>query len=73
MEEVTIFSFDDKDYMLLDQIRDYVYLSNVDDRRDMMIRKVDPNDDEVLLPIEDDEEFEKALLLLTQKKLTEED
>ena len=73
MEEVTIFSFDDKDYMLLDQIRDYVYLSNVDDRRDMMIRKVDPNDDEVLLPIKDDEEFEKALLLLTQKKLTEED
>lgn len=73
MEEVTIFSFDNKDYMLLDQIYDYVYLSNVDDRRDMMIRKVDPNDDEVLLPIEDDEEFEKALLLLTQKKLTEED
>ena len=73
MEEVTIFSFDDKDYMLLDQIHDYVYLSNVDDRRDMMIRKVDPNDDEVLLPIEDDEEFEKALLLLTQKKLKEED
>ena len=73
MEEVTIFSFDDKDYMLLDQIRDYVYLSNVDDRHDMMIRKVDPNDDEVLLPIEDDEEFEKALLLLTQKKLSEED
>lgn len=73
MEEVTIFSFDDKDYMLLDQIRDYVYLSNVDDRRDMMIRKVDPSDDEVLLPIEDDEEFEKALLLLTQKKLSEED
>lgn len=73
MEEVTIFSFDDKDYMLLDQICDYVYLSNVDDRRDMMIRKVDPSDDEVLLPIEDDEEFEKALLLLTQKKLSEED
>lgn len=73
MEEVTIFSFDNKDYMLLDQIHDYVYLSNVDDRHDMMIRKVDPNDDEVLLPIEDDEEFEKALLLLTQKKLSEED
>ena len=73
MEEVTIFSFDDKDYMLLDQICDYVYLSNVDDRRDMMIRKVDPSDDEVLLPIEDDEEFEKAILLLTQKKLSEED
>lgn len=73
MEEVTIFSFDDKDYMLLDQIHDYVYLSNVDDRRDMMIRKVDPSDDEVLLPIKDDEEFEKALLLLTQKKLSEED
>ena len=73
MEEVTIFSFDNKDYMLLDQIHDYVYLSNVDDRRDMMIRKVDPNDDEVLLPIEDDEEFEEALLLLTQKKLSEED
>ena len=73
MEEVTIFSFDNKDYMLLDQIHDYVYLSNVDDRRDMMIRKEDENDKELLLPLEDDEEFEQALLLLVNQTLEQEE
>ena len=41
----------------------------------MMIRKVEneDEDEETLLPLESDEEFEKALLLLVTKKLKEEE
>lgn len=69
MEEVEVYSFDDKDYVLVTKIDSYLYLSNEKDPRDMMIRKEDADDPELLLPLEDDEEFEKALLLLTRRKL----
>lgn len=73
MEEVEIYSFDDKDYVLITKIESYLYLSNEKDPCDMMIRKEDANDSEVLLPLDDDEEFEKALLLLTRRKLETEE
>ena len=73
MEEVEIYSFDNKDYVLVTKIDSYLYLSNEKDPRDMMIRKEDINDTDLLLPLEDDEEFEKALLLLTKMKLETEE
>ncbi len=73
MKEVDIYTFDDKNYVLLDRIEDYLFLSNEKNDHDMMIRKVDANDEETLLPLESDEEFEKALLLLVTKKLKEEE
>lgn len=73
MKEVEVYSFDNKDYILIDKIHEYLYLSNEKNPRDMMIRKVDPNDDEILLPLDDDEEFEKALMLITTKKLQQEE
>ncbi len=73
MKEVEVYSFDNKDYILIDKIHEYLYLSNENDSHDMVIRKVDPEDEEVLLPLDDDEEFEKALLLLTTKKLQQEE
>ena len=73
MKEVDIYTFDDKNYVLLDIIEDYLFLSNEKNDHDMMIRKVDANDEETLLPLESDEEFEKALLLLVTKKLKEEE
>lgn len=73
MKEVDIYTFDDKNYVLLDKIEDYLFLSNEKNDHDMMIRKVDANDEETLLPLESDEEFEKALLLLVTKKLKEEE
>ena len=60
MKEVDIYTFDDKNYVLLDRIEDYLFLSNEKNDHDMMIRKVDANDEETLLPLESDEEFEKA-------------
>ena len=73
MKEDDIYTFDDKNYVLLDRIEDYLFLSNEKNDHDMMIRKVDANDEETLLPLESDEEFEKALLLLVTKKLKEEE
>ena len=55
MEEVEIYSFDNKDYVLVTKIDSYLYLSNEKDPRDMMIRKEDINDPDLLLPLEDDE------------------
>ena len=69
MDEVEIYSFDNKDYVLVTKIDSYLYLSNEKDPRDMMIRKEDLNNPDLLLPLEDDEEFEHALLLLTRRKL----
>ena len=68
MKEVEMYSFDNKNYFLLSKIGTYLYLSNEDNPKDIMIRKVDPNHNDVLLPLDSDEEFEDALLLLTRKK-----
>lgn len=73
MKEVEIYSFDNKDYVLVTKIGSYLYLSNEKDARDMMIRKEDINNPDLLLPLEDDEEFENALLLLTKMKLETEE
>ncbi len=73
MDEVEIYSFDNKDYVLVTKIDSYLYLSNEKDPRDMMIRKEDVNNPGLLLPLEDDEEFEHALLLLTRRKLETEE
>lgn len=75
MKEVDIYTFDNKNYVLLDRIENYLFLSNEKNDYDMMIRKVEneDEDEETLLPLESDEEFEKALLLLVTKKLKEEE
>lgn len=73
MDEVEIYSFNNKDYVLVTKIDSYLYLSNEKDPRDMMIRKEDVNNPDLLLPLEDDEEFEHALLLLTRRKLETEE
>lgn len=75
MKEVDIYTFDNKNYVLLDRIENYLFLSNEKNDHDMMIRKIEneDEDEETLLPLESDEEFEKALLLLVTKKLKEEE
>ena len=73
MKEVDIYTFDNKNYVLLDRIENYLFLSNEKNDHDMMIRKVENEDEETLLPLDSDKEFEKALLLLVTKKLKEEE
>ncbi len=59
-------------YMALDEIDNkeitYVYLSNIEDEEDFCIRKVDNmKNSELLIGLDSDEEFDKALLLYTKK------
>lgn len=72
MEEVTCITIDDKDYIILDEIEDknttYVYLSNKDDDEDFFIRI---KENEELLPLNSNEEFDKALKLFKDKHINE--
>lgn len=73
MKEISVYSFNGKNYLLVTQINQYLFLVNETDSKDMMIRKEDENDKQLLLPLEDDEEFERALLLLVNQKLEQEE
>lgn len=60
------------EYMILDEIdsdvNTYVYLTNIDDEEDFCIRKVDnKRNSELLVGLDSNEEFDKALLLFTKK------
>lgn len=68
MEEINIYTFHNANYILLDRIDNYLYLSNENNPHDMMIRKEDIDNPSMLLPLENEEEFQKALLLLLKKK-----
>ena len=72
MEEVDIYSFDGNNYILVEKIENYLYLSNENDDQDMLIRKEDPQDPELLLPLESTTEFQKALALFARKNGIEE-
>ena len=63
MQEIDVYSWDDNNYILFSKIGSYLYLSNEKNPRDIMIRKEDSNDPDLLLPLDDDNEFNKALEL----------
>ncbi len=73
MKEVLAYSFNGKNYLLVTKINQYLFLVNEANSKDMMIRKEDENDKGLLLPLEDDEEFEQALLLLVNQTLEQEE
>lgn len=68
MEELEILTIDDKDYAVIDRIKDndstYVYLTNIDDETDFFVRK-EQND--TLLALEDETELNKTLELFAKK------
>lgn len=68
MQDVMIYTFNDMNYILVDRIDNYLYLSNENNPHDMMIRKEDLEDDTILLPLDNEEEFDKALRLLSEKR-----
>lgn len=72
MEMKCITLEDGLQYMVLDEIdfnnNTYVYLSNVEDPEDFCIRKVENDkNEELLVGLDSNEEFDKALLLYTEK------
>lgn len=73
MKEVEIYLINDKEYMLLKKVeRDkdtYLYFSGIEEGNDYIIRKLDPEDPEMMIPLDDEDEVKKAILLLTNKAL----
>lgn len=73
MVDVDIYDIDGKEYMLLDRITKkkstYLYLSNIAEGNDFIIRKLNPKNEEEMIPLKDEEEVQKAILLLTNKQL----
>ena len=67
MIEVDTITIDDNEYMILNEINDYVYLSNINDPKDFIIqKKVTKNDERLLIPLDNREEFNKALELFAE-------
>ena len=73
MINVDIYDIDGKEYMLLDQVtkneNTYLYLSNVEEGNDFIIRKLNPENEEEMLPLENEEEVKRAILLITNKQI----
>lgn len=71
-KEVEIITLGDKDYYILNEVKrngvTYIYLSNVEDKDDILIRKSSNEDDSLYVPLESEDEFELACLLLFRNK-----
>ncbi len=68
MKELEVMTIDNKDYIIMKEVYDndisYVFLSNLVDPDDVMIRKSSIDDKDLYIPLENDEEFRLASLLL---------
>ena len=68
MRDLEVVEIDDKSYLILKEaIKDnktYLYLSNINDEEDTLIRKLENND---VLPLENDKEFELACNLFIKE------
>lgn len=71
-KELEVITLGDKDYYILNEVKrngvTYIYLSNVLDKDDTLIRKSSKDDEELFIPLETEEEFELACLLLFRSK-----
>ena len=71
-KELEVITLGDKDYYILNEVKrngvTYIYLSNVLDKDDTLIRKSSKDDEELFIPLETEEEFELACLLLFRNK-----
>ncbi len=67
MQQVEIIDIDNKKYMVLNEIEDngeiYLYLTNVKNPKDFIIQKIDKEDNDYLINLDNEEEFERALKL----------
>ena len=68
MKEVEVMTIDNKDYLIMKEVFEndtsYVFLSNMIDPEDVMIRKSSPNDKNLYIPLDNEEEYKLATLLL---------
>ena len=68
MKDLEVVEIDDKSYLILKEVikdnKTYLYLSNINDEEDTLIRKLENND---VLPLENDKEFELACNLFIKE------
>ena len=68
MKEYEIITIDNKDYAIVNEIKEnnttYIYLVNIKNEADVMIRKQSKEDNDTYIPLDSDEEFNLANLLL---------
>lgn len=69
--ETDVYTVDNKNYLLIDKINNYLYLSNEEDEEDTLILKKDINNTEKLLPLDNEEEVKQALSLFISKEVNE--
>lgn len=67
--ELDVYTIDNKNYLLIDKIYNYLYLSNEENKEDTLILKEDVNNK--LLPLNNDEELKNALSLFLTKEVEE--
>lgn len=67
-KEIEVIEIDDKEYCILKEAtykeKTFLYLSNILDEEDTLIRKVSPEDKTIVIPLQDEKEFEIACNLL---------
>ena len=70
MKEVEVITIGNKDYIILSEVIEknvsFIFLSNLDDPDDVMIRKSTADNPNHYVPLENPEEFQLASLLLLQ-------
>ena len=73
MQEADVYTINDKEYILLNKIKNkenpYLYFSNISEGNDYIIRKLDLEDEDSMVPLDDEKEVQKAILLLTNRQL----
>ena len=73
MQEADVYTINDKEYILLNKIKNkentYLYFSNISKGNDYIIRKLDLEDEDSMVPLDDEKEVQKAILLLTNRQL----
>lgn len=69
METVEVVTLeDDKDYIIVDTINEYVYLADEEDLESFCIRKIEKDvEGEFIVGLSSEAEFNKALLEFTKK------
>ena len=64
MKDLEVIKIDGGEYVILHQVsyqdKTFLYLSNILNEEDVLIRKIDKDDANKVVPIENDQEFEVA-------------
>lgn len=71
MLDVNLMTIDGIDYVVVNELEEgnnkYIYLSNIDDPNDTIIRKRSLSDSDLYIPLDDEDEYYLANLLLFKK------